>query len=307
MGDITDRHYSEESIFININETDKLHLKRIFTNPDGPPVLLVHGSIENGKIFYSSSGKGLAPYLALCGFDVFVADLRGRGLSTPAIGRGSDHGLSNIISEDIPAFYNKIKEIKGSIPQHWIAHSWGGVVYLAYLAKNPDHVNVASLVLFGSKRRIGIVSPERIYLIELLWNLLASLYIKYYGYLPAVKINIGADNETARSHEETNIWVYSKKWTDWYDEFDYSAALKKIKLPPILVLTGKNDKVLGHPADVQRLLDEIGDQDYQFKILSRKNGNLHDYGHVDILTHADAAKDHFPEVVNWMKSIENSL
>ena len=32
---------------------------------------------------------------------------------------------------------NKIIELKGDVPQHWVAHSWGGVLLLALLAKNP--------------------------------------------------------------------------------------------------------------------------------------------------------------------------
>jgi len=27
------------------------------------PIVMIHGAIENGKIFYSESGKGLAPFL----------------------------------------------------------------------------------------------------------------------------------------------------------------------------------------------------------------------------------------------------
>ncbi|HIN39000.1 MAG TPA: esterase, partial [Flavobacteriales bacterium] len=54
----------EKSLYITLNSTEKLHVKRFFTDKKGQPVLMLHGSIENGKIFYSSSGKGLAPYLA---------------------------------------------------------------------------------------------------------------------------------------------------------------------------------------------------------------------------------------------------
>ncbi|HYX81614.1 MAG TPA: alpha/beta fold hydrolase, partial [Gemmatimonadales bacterium] len=63
-------------------------------------VFMLHGSIENGRVFYSASGKGLAPYLAQHGFDVFVPDLRGRGASTPHVGRHSSYGQTEIIVEE---------------------------------------------------------------------------------------------------------------------------------------------------------------------------------------------------------------
>ena len=61
----------EEFYDIRVNKTDTLFLKRIYQNKDGPVLFFLHGSIENGRIFYSNSGKGLAPFLLLTVF-VFV-------------------------------------------------------------------------------------------------------------------------------------------------------------------------------------------------------------------------------------------
>ena len=85
-----------ESYFISLDH-DVLHLKRIYRVSHGIPVLMIHGSVSNGRIFYSSSHKGLAPYLAACGCDVYVADLRGRGQSTPAVHAHSAHSQTQSI------------------------------------------------------------------------------------------------------------------------------------------------------------------------------------------------------------------
>ncbi len=58
---------------------------------------MLHGAVENGKIFYSDSGRGLAPFLARRGFDVYVGDLRGRGESRPHISRSSRYGQTEAI------------------------------------------------------------------------------------------------------------------------------------------------------------------------------------------------------------------
>jgi predicted alpha/beta hydrolase len=287
-----------ESVWINTQEYS-LHLKRIVSDKTGIPVFMVHGSIENGKIFYSSSGKGLAPFLASKGYDVFVADLRGRGESKPSVNSNSDFGLEEILETDFPLYINKIQEIKGSLPQVWVSHSWGGVLMMAYLAKKINDVSISSMVFFGTKRRISIFSLKKLFMIDFSWNLLAKLFIKIYGYLPAKKLKLGSDDETKNTHHQTNHWVISKKWLHWKNGFDYKKALQNIKLPPI---TGANDSVLGHPKDVQELMHEASVKKYVFKIIGKKQGHLHDYDHITLLTHPDAPKDHFVEVLNFIES-----
>ena len=294
-----------ESLFIPLNNTETLHLQRIYKKPTGTPVFMLHGSIENGKIFYSKSGKGFAPYLAHNNYDVFVADLRGRGKSSPLINRNSKFGLKEVINEDLPAFINKIIDIKGPVPQHWVSHSWGGVMLLAFLARKNKLSNVKSLLFFAAKRRISVQNIKRLYMIDLCWNWIGRLFIFKYGYLPAKEFKFGSDNESAKTYTETNKWIYEKKWIDWNDGFDYIAQLSSMNLPPILSMTGIGDKVLGHPKDAQLLLNEIGMQNEKVKILSKKNGNHYNYGHIDILTHPDCKRDHYPKILKWMLKHDN--
>ena len=100
----------EESIFVPLSTTDTLHIKRFYENAEGEPVFMIHGSIENGKIFYSKSGKGYAPYMASQGYDVFVVDLQGRGESTPTMNKNSHYGQLDVIKTDMPACIKKIQE-----------------------------------------------------------------------------------------------------------------------------------------------------------------------------------------------------
>lgn len=291
----------QESIFIPATPTDTLHLKRFSQNHQGPPVFLVHGSIENGRIFYSNNGKGFAPWLAKQGYDVFVADLRGRGQSTPAISSKSTFGLNHTLQEDFPAFIQQIKDLKGDVPQYWGAHSWGGVLMLAYLARLAIPVQVQAMAFFGSKRRISIRSLKKFFMVDVMWNWFAKATVAVTGALYAKKLRMGSDSETKHSHRQTHQWVVQRQWLDWHDKYDYAKALRNMKLPPTLYLTGAKDDVLGHPVDVEQLMQETGCSQSTFRLLSKANGYLHNYGHINILTHPDAAKDHFPEVVDWYK------
>lgn len=292
---------SETSLFVSSGR-HQLHLKRFCGREGGAPVFLVHGSMENGRIFYSDSGKGLAPWLASKGFDVFVADLRGRGESTPPVRADADWGLREILEEDFSAMLAEIVRIKGQAPQHWMAHSWGGVLQLAYLARWQCPAPVASLCFFGVKRRIGTWSPKKFLMIDAAWGGLGAVISRLYGYLPAEKWGMGADNESTRTYQETYKWVMGKAWLDHQDGFDYAAALKKQALPPALYITGADDKIIGNPIDVHRLMLETGvDQPNRLVVAGKASGFMHDYGHVDLLTHQDAPSDVFPMVEAWMR------
>lgn len=290
-----------ESIPVPLAGGDVLNLER-FTGPVlGSPVLMLHGAIENGRIFYSESGKGLAPYLAQNGFDVYVADLRGRGKSRPPINRDSSFGQTEAITEDIPAFIETIRRIRGQIPQHWVAHSWGGVLFSSVLARFPEYLKtVSSLTYFGSKRTIRVWNFWRVLKVDLVWKWVCPLACSFFGYLPARLLRIGSDSETVRSYRQSADWVKNDAWID-ADGFDYGTAIKKLSLPPTWYIAAANDHALGHPDDVRDFMESAGSQECRYTILSRSNGNLQDYDHINMLTHPDAVSDHFPQVLAWLQ------
>lgn len=279
---------------------NSLHVKRLFVDNGGEPVAMLHGSMEDGRIFYSRKMQGLAPYLALQGYDVFVVDMSARGKSKPPLARNTPDNQTTAIVEEIPAFKSFIDEIKGNRKQHWVAHSWGGVLMLAYVARFGG-AGIASMSFFATKRRISVVHPERIFKVDIVWNIIGKIVANIYGYFPSKHLKIGSDNEPKHYHRQVVDWVYKRKWIDLVDGFDYNAAFKEVVVPPTLYLAGKNDAFLGHPTDVQKLIKEVGGTQDKFVLLSKATGHLHDYDHVNILTHPDAPQDQFPLVVEWMK------
>ena len=276
---------------------------RICADPEteGVPVFMLHGSIENGRIFYSNNGKGFGPFLARAGYDVYIADLRGRGQSTPPISKRSDHGQAEAIAEEIPAFLGEIRRLRGETPMHWVSHSWGGVSLLAYLARPSLPVEVRSMVFFGTKRRITVRNRAYWWQIGLGWHGIAKGSIALKGYVEAKGARMGSENISRKTWRETNDWIYQKEWKHWQDGFDYHAAFREMKLPPILSFAGISDKVLGHPRDVKLLLDELGPgHETRLEMLSKQNCHLHDYGHIDMLTHPLAEEDHFLMAREWL-------
>jgi predicted alpha/beta hydrolase len=289
-------------IEIRVTDTDILFMRRFCEDPEGKPVLMIHGAIEDGHIFFSESGRGLAPYLARQGLDVYVADFRGHGGSQPAINSNSLYGQSEMICEDFPAMLRAVKRERGNVPVSIVAHSWGGVIVSSSLCRFPElRKMTSSLVYFGSKRSIRARNLKKFWKINLLWNIVGAILCRIFGYLPARQFSFGADNETKKYFRETARWIRPGKWVDPGNGFDYASAARAAAFPPALFIAGAADKCLGFPEDVQSFIDEHGtNQPFQMLLLSRQNGNLLDYGHIDMLTGEQAEQDHFPVVAKWL-------
>ncbi len=292
-----------QSLFVPVNNNDQLHLMSINQNAhhQGIPILMIHGMVEDGRIFYHRSGKGLACYLAKQGYSVYVADLRGIGKSRPKIDKHSSHGQTETIVTDIPALINFVTAHSQQQKLHLIAHSWGGVNINACLLRFPKLAQqVLSGVYFGSKRRVRVKNLERFFKVELFWNRIGLLISQRKGYLPAKSLKVGSENETIKTHMQCVRWVKHDAWQDTDDGFDYALTAKNSTLPPIFYLAAVNDNALGHQSDVKLFMQESGSENSRYMLLGKKQGHLLNYDHLNMLTAFEAEKDHFPEVLKWL-------
>ena len=126
----------EQSLMVSLPGGDQLHIRRLTDNPDGPPVMLLHGLLEGGTLFYARDGHGLAHFLAQHGFDVFVPDFRGKGRSWPPVSRWSSYRVNEAVTQDMPAI---LDAIQGQAPRS-VADSYGDVTVktmAAAIAKLP--------------------------------------------------------------------------------------------------------------------------------------------------------------------------
>lgn len=297
----------QESFYLPVNEKESLHLKRIYQNESGPPVFLLHGSIENGRIFYSESGKGFAPFLARAGFDVFIGDLRGHGKSRPKISRRSTFGQYELICEDLPIFLKTIERIHKGEKLNLIAHSWGGVLLFSFLARNPAYAKkINSIVCFATKRSINVFNLPKFFVINLYWHFFGSLLVKIFGFLPVKKIKFGEEDISKKLYREMSQWIKAgSRWVDPTDNFNYAEAIKNISLPATLHVVGEKDAYLGNPRDVKVFLKESNPEKSDYILLNRNQDFKRAYGHIDILTHPKAGEDHFPFILKWLKEIDN--
>lgn len=294
--------HQQSSRYLAVNNY-QLHIRHLKPEtPNGIAVLMLHGAVENGRIFYSKSGKGLGCYLADHGFDVFCADFAGRGLSRPHVSEGFQHSQHQLITADIPALINDVYQLF-SRPLALVAHSWGGVVAAASLARYPALAEkIAANVCFGSKRVITVNTLERRLKIDLVWNTLALWLSRRVGYLPARTLRLGADDEPAEFLSDTVQWIEGKPFTDLSDQFDYADACRQLRWPPVWHFAGANDRLLGHQDDVQHFINESAST-ARFTLLGKRQGYSQDYDHISMLTHPSAQLEHFVELRDWIKQL----
>lgn len=295
--------HQQSSVYVDLQQY-QLHLRRLIPLQGAlSPVLFLHGAIENGRIYYSQSGKGLACYLADQGFIGYCADFAGRGLSQPSLSTGFNQSQHDVITRDIPALIEFVYQ-QHQQPLTVIAHSWGGVLLAASLSRFPGLVDkVRAKVYFGTKRVISVRSLERKIKIDLVWNKIAPWLGRKYGYVPARQWRFGADNEPTTFLADTINWIKGAPFTDLTDGFDYAAASQQTAWPPSWHFAAVNDTVLGHPADVQHFIKETGQHNGKYTLLSRAQGYLQDYDHISMLTHPRANDDHFAHLNQWLLNL----
>jgi predicted alpha/beta hydrolase len=284
--------------------THEIHLKHIHKCKTGPVVVMFHGSIENGRIFYKGDTKGLGNFLADNGFHVYIVDSRGRGASRPAISSQSRFGQHESIVEDIPAILNYLT-MRHQAKINVVCHSYGGVLFKSAFVRHQGFENrIGSIVCFGTKRCVRAPTLERYFKINLVWSRIVPRITKHFGYLDAKKLGIGDDSEPLQFVLDSIEWARREDWVDTIDQFDYKQHATTVQWPKIWHFSAKRDYSLGHVKDVERFIQECGLEDYRHSYLSKSTGNLVDYDHINMLTHPLAVDDHFPKLVAWLKQIE---
>ncbi len=284
-----------------------LHLMHISqAGQQGIPILMIHGMVEDGRIFYHRSGKGLGSFMASQGYDVYIADLRGMGLSTPKVSAASTHGQTETIQQDIPALIQFVLEHSGHKKLHIMAHSWGGVYVNSALIHQTELIpQILSSTFFGSKRTVRARTFERYLKIDLIWNRLSLAASKRKGFLPAISYKLGSENESHKTHRQCVEWVRNGAWVDSDDGFDYGAVAQETILPPTLHIAAIRDISMGHRFDVKAFMKESGPHKAEYLLLAKKHGNSLDYDHINMLTAPECINDHFPSIYSWIQKQES--
>lgn len=257
----------------------------------GPAVILLHGSFSNRRFWYSPRTAGLAVYLARQGFDVWLPEMRGHGLS-PRNQDYRNNSVAGYARHDLPAMAAFVQEMNPR-PAHWLGHSLGGATLAAALGGGHLAVaGVASVTLLGTQVSQGYwwlkIPP-------LEWGLRG--YLRCLEQLRSRGLSAGPEDEPPGVARDLLRWHrlfgrFGQHKDDWWQ------GLAQVALP-LLVVSGGGDR--GDPEPACRALGErfAGDQRH-FLCLGTAEGFSQDYGHLDMLLSKAAQREVWPLLAGWL-------
>jgi pimeloyl-ACP methyl ester carboxylesterase len=255
------------------------------------PVILLHGSFSNRRFWYSAGGIGLGAYLAHAGFDVWLAEMRGHGLS-PRNLNYRQNTIADYARYDLPAIAAFVQEKAGQIP-HWIGHSMGGITLAAAAGgKYLDERSAASLALFGSQVS---KAPWPIKFPPVEWA--GRFLLRRCKDIAGSRFDRGPEDEPVGVGIETLRWHgfrgrFGDKVSNWWD------GLTQVPIP-VMAIAGQADR--DDPVwACRKLFDQFGAAGRQFIALGRNEGFSQDYGHLDMLVSKPAAVEVWPIARAWL-------
>lgn len=259
--------------------------------PQGVPVILLHGSFSNRRFWYSPKGVGLGAYLARAGFDVWIPEMRGHGLSPRNIA-WKHNSVADYARDDLPLIGAFVREQSGQVP-HWVGHSLGGTTLVAALGGGfLNAEQMASVALFGTQ-------VSRVYwplkVPPLTWGV--KLLLKRWGQISGPRFKRGPEDEPVGLALESMRWHglfgrFGDKQGDWW------AGLAEVDVP-LLAVAGAGD--FQDPVwACRKLFDQLGGARKQFLRLGREEG-FEAFGHVDMLVSKAAQAQVWPLVERWLR------
>ncbi|MBS7558771.1 alpha/beta fold hydrolase [Pseudomonas sp. RC4D1] len=264
----------------------------------GVPVVLLHGSFSNRRFWYSPKGIGLGAYLARAGFDVWIPEMRGHGLSR----RNADYRKNRVADYaryDLPAIAAFVREQSAQIP-HWIGHSLGGTTLAAALGgQYLGDAGVASAAFFGTQVS-RTYWPLKIPMVE--WG--GRLVIKRFAQLSGSRLKRGPEDEPI------GLALESMRWHGLFGCFgdadkDWWAGLAEVSVP-VLAVSATGDHQDPTWA-CRKLFDQLASEQKQFVCLGRELGFSSNFGHVEMLVSKPAQTEVWPLVERWLKDQHTPL
>lgn len=220
------------------------------TSRQGPSVVFLHGEFGNRRVWFSPTGQGLAADLAEQGMDVWLAEMRGHGLS-PRNRHWQDNCLSDYGSFDWPAVNAFVLEQAGTAPL-WVGAGIGALSLafgLIYDPKFQRQVSGVALLNLPVNNTLGRH-----------WGPFRQFLARRQGVIEGLRRGLGPEDEPVRVYDEMRFWAALGR----KNEHPIYDRLRRIDIPTLVVNEADLDPEGDH---ARRLTGLLGASDKHFVIV----------------------------------------
>jgi pimeloyl-ACP methyl ester carboxylesterase len=269
----------------------------------------------------------LANYLCKNGFDCWIVDLRGSGLSKKGPFASFRWYFDDYVFQDLPAGVDALLEITGAKKLHWIGHSLGGLLAFPfaqfYRRKEvlQSLVTIASPVTTTSRPGYFKVTHRFDRIIKLFprlpYKTLSKVAVRFVDLLLGLEDNalFSRDNMTREilvtimEHAVESVpsslilqihdWLKHNYFGSKDRKVDFTGSLQELSMP-ILMIAGSVDSFTPL-ADIRLAFRRLPSAKKTLMVFGKSRGHEHDYGHIDLVLGKNAPKEVFPHILNWLE------
>lgn len=292
------------------------------------PIVLLHGMATNRVNLHADAAHSLALMAAEHGFDVYVGEVRGAGLSRPPKGGNPQYewGFGEYSTLDTPAIVKAVIERSGAQAIHAVGHSMGGMLLSALAVERPEIFRSLTTVGTPFLKGLKLKSRERQLLRfaqkfqpeEAGVRVPLKRLVGAAGNLAAVGawfvngtvlnkanmdssvINLMAqeaiDDIPLRVFSELGDRIYCEE--EYLGPYGFEDKLSAIELP-MMVISGSADQI-APPKSVFRSVSKVSSSEIRYREMGRRFGDSIDYGHIDLLVGRDAPREVFPLMLRFI-------
>jgi len=321
---------------VGLESEDGQPLCMIAKRPKGAKasVLCFHGLAQN-RYSFDLPGRSLANYLVWRGFEVFLAEFRGHGLSGE-LGSRYPESFSENVFLDAPAFIHAVKRLSRSKP-FVVGHSLGATIAYALAPEldddisgivgisGPSHLGFGLGPLRAVARLLAAVYPVSVfklipdafpfyldYLGKVFWALRGVLDspvvpFPYRLWVPRSiepdmlreRIELGFDRTGFSVVKQAVHWMAYGRFDDidGDERFWQNARGRSV---PLYFVVGDRDG--GVPREsLMPVYEEAASQDKTLDVLGRDTCGV-SFGHLDVICGRAAPRIVWPRIARWLSA-----